>query len=102
MRLPFVPLPSAPPADTADALVYYVVDTAEGPVGVLEGFERDERGRPATLIVSQGWFGRRRLLVPIEQLVDVDHARKRVILAPGAAPIEPKGALERLLSLGAA
>ena len=71
-----------------------------GSVGVLDGIERDAQGRPAALIVAQGWFGRRRLRVPIEQLAELDHARKRILLAPGAAPIEHKGPVMRLIDLG--
>jgi hypothetical protein len=100
MTLPCLSLPSAPSADLTDRLVDYLVDTPEGPVGVLDGFERDERGQPASLIVSQGWFGRRRLLVPIEQLAKIDHARKCIILTPGAAPIERKGPIARLIDRG--
>ncbi len=91
---------SAPPADIADRLVDYLVDTPEGSVGILDGFGRDGQGRAAFLIVAQGWFGRRQLRIPIEQLTEVDHAGKRILLAPGAAPIEHKGPFMRLIDLG--
>ena len=45
--------------DVFDHMVGYLVDTPDGPVGVLDGWNRDDDGRPETVIVVQGWFGRR-------------------------------------------
>lgn len=81
-------------------MVDYLVDTPDGSVGVLDGWARDEHGRPRTLIVAQGWFGRRRFEVPLEALVGIDHEGRRIILARGAVPLEPKGPLQRLVELG--
>jgi nucleotide-binding universal stress UspA family protein len=92
----------APQRAAADleAMVHYLVDTPEGAVGVLDEWIRDDRGRPTGLVVAQGWFGRRRFEIPLEKLTAVDHACRRVVVASGAAPLGPKGALERLMELG--
>jgi hypothetical protein len=52
------------------------------------------------MVVAKGWFGRRRFEVPIELLLEVDHERRRVVLARGAAPLERKGPLQRLAERG--
>jgi nucleotide-binding universal stress UspA family protein len=52
------------------------------------------------LIVAQGWFGRRRVEIPIETIREVDHDRRRLVLRRGAVPPEPNGPLQRLLGLG--
>jgi len=59
-----------------DGMVHYLVDTPEGAVGILDGWERDEHGRPKTLLVAQGWFGRRRFEIPVEKLLKIDHERR--------------------------
>jgi nucleotide-binding universal stress UspA family protein len=87
-------------ADIFDGMVNYLVHTPDGSVGIVDGWERDEHGRPQTLVVAQGWFGRRRLDVPLEALLEIDHDDGRIILARGAAPLEPKGPLHRQVELG--
>jgi nucleotide-binding universal stress UspA family protein len=79
-----------------DGMVHYLVDAPEGPVGIVDGWGRDRRGRPTTLRVAQGWFGRRRFEIPIEKLLEIDHDARRILLAPGAAEAEPAGFLQRL------
>ena len=88
------------PADILDGMVHYLVDTPDGSVGIVDGWERDDHGRPQGIVVAQGWFGRRRYEVPLEALLEVDHEDRRIILARGAAPLEPKGPLQRLVELG--
>lgn len=96
-----MPFPTRPrPADILDGTIHYLVDTPEGSVGVVDGWERDEHDRPQALIVAQGWFGRRRFVVPLEALLEIDHADRRIILARGAAPLESKGPMQRLLEIG--
>jgi nucleotide-binding universal stress UspA family protein len=85
--------------DALDEMIYYLVDTPDGPVGVLDGCERDEHGRPMRLIVSQGWFGRRRLGIPLEELIKVDHEGQRIIVARGAA-LPDRGLVHRLAEIG--
>jgi nucleotide-binding universal stress UspA family protein len=81
-------------------MVDYLVDTPDGSVGIVDGWIRDERGHPQTLIVAQGWFGRRRFEIPLDALIEIDHEDRRIILARGAAPHEPKGPFQRLVELG--
>jgi nucleotide-binding universal stress UspA family protein len=88
------------PADILDGMVHYLVDTPDGSVGIVDGWERDEDARPQALIVAQGWFGRRRFQIPLDKLLEVDHEHRRIVLARGAAPLEPKGPLQRLVELG--
>ena len=83
-------------------MVDYLVDTPDGSVGIVEGWERDDHGRPQALVVAQGWFGRHRLEVPLEALVEIDHEDRRITLARGAAPVEPKRPLQRLVELAIA
>ena len=90
----------ARPADILDGTVDYLVDTPDGSVGIVDEWKRDEHGRPRALIVAQGWFGRRRIEVPLDAILEIDHEDRRIILARGAAPIEPTGPLQRLVELG--
>jgi nucleotide-binding universal stress UspA family protein len=88
------------PADILDGMVHYLVDTPDGVVGVVDGWERDEHGRPQALIVAQDWFGRRRFEIPLEALLEIDHQDRRIVLARGAAPLEPTGPVQRVVELG--
>jgi len=83
------------PPDTFDHMVGYLVDTPDGSVGVLDGWNRDDDGRPETVVVVQGWFGRRLFEIPVAKLAGIDHDQKRVTLARGAAPVEPGGIFQR-------
>jgi hypothetical protein len=84
-------------ADTLEATVHYLADSPDGAVGVLDGWIRDDSGRPTAVVVAQGWFGRRRYAIPIENVIDIDDDSRRVILTRGAAPVENKGLLGRLV-----
>jgi nucleotide-binding universal stress UspA family protein len=88
------------PADIFDGMVHYLVDTPDGSVGIVDGWVRDEHARPQALIVAQGWFGRRRFEIPLEKLIEIDHEHRRIVLARGVVPLEPKGPLQRLVELG--
>jgi hypothetical protein len=50
-------------------------------------------------MVVQGWFGRRRVEVPVEHLREIDHVRRRILVDGGAATLEPEGPLQRLMEL---
>lgn len=80
-------------------MVDYLVDTLDGPIGVLDGWERDDRGKPTKLVVGQGWFGRRRYEIPVDDLIHVDHEGRRLLLASGAAPLE-RSLRQRLIDRG--
>jgi hypothetical protein len=68
-----------------DALIHYLVDTPDGPVGVLDGWERDAPGQTERLVVADGWFGRRRFTLPVEDVLRIDHERRSVLIAGRAA-----------------
>jgi hypothetical protein len=88
-----------PPVDPERLLTEcedFLVDDREGrPVGVVDSVEREGPGGSASaLLLSAGWFGRRRLrveadaidlLVPEEGRVVVDASRVRPIMRRGAA-----------------
>jgi nucleotide-binding universal stress UspA family protein len=97
-----VPFDRARSADILDGIVDYLVDTPDGSVGIVDGWKRDEHGRPQAVIVAQGWFARRRFDVPLEALREIDHEGRRIILARGAAPLESRGPLRRLVETGQA
>ena len=82
-----------------DGMIHYLVDTPDGAVGVLDRWERDQQGRPVSLIVSQGWFGRRRFEIPLEELIQIDHEARRIVLARGAAPLD-RSLTQRLITVG--
>lgn len=82
-----------------DGMIHYLVDTPDGAVGVLDRWKRDEQGRPLALIVAQGWFGRRRFAIPLEELIQIDHEARRIVLARGAAPLY-RTLTQRLAALG--
>jgi hypothetical protein len=86
------------PADILDATVDYLAQTPDGPVGIVDGWKRNEQGRASAIIIAQGWFGRRRFEIPIDKLIEIDHKKRRVVLAPAAAPPEPTGLLHRLVA----
>jgi nucleotide-binding universal stress UspA family protein len=85
------------PAGALDATVHYLVDTTEGPVGVVDGWVLDGRGRPTALVVAQSWLGRKRFSVPVREVASIDHRERRVVIEAGAAPLERRGLLQRLL-----
>jgi hypothetical protein len=86
-------------ADVLDEMVDYLVDAPDGSVGVVDGWVRDDGGRPTRMIVAQGWFGRRRIEIPVSKLAEVDHDGMRVVLSRGAAPAESEGLARRIREL---
>ena len=103
MRLPdppaWLPEPPARHADAFEEMRGYLVNGPEGEIGILDEWLRDEDGRPTTLIVAQGWWGRRRFQVPVADLIRVDHRRELMYLAPGAPP-PYRSLLQRLIRIG--
>jgi hypothetical protein len=77
----------------------YRVETSDGLVGVLDGSLRDEQGRARSLVVAQGWFGRRRLEIPLEEVARVDHRGGRIVLVAGAGRPDPPPTWRRLALL---
>jgi hypothetical protein len=80
-----------------DHLVHYLVDTPEGPAGVLDELVYGDDGAPTALVVAQGWFARRRREVPVGEIASIDHGARRVLLASGSTSVEDRGALATLL-----
>jgi hypothetical protein len=72
--------------DVLDEMTYYLVDAPDGSVGVIDGCKRDEHGRPDALVAARGWLRRRRFAIPIGTLREVDHGRRRVLVAGDAEP----------------
>jgi hypothetical protein len=77
-----------PPTNPREELVHYLVDTPDGPVGVLIDVTEDATGRPVTLLIGQGWFGRRTLAVAADSIIGINHRARRILLTTGAAPLE--------------
>jgi hypothetical protein len=66
----------------------FAVDAARGRVGVVEEVRFGSRiDRPDFLVVRGGRFGRRRLLVPVEDVDQVRPRAKRLQLRPTADPL---------------
>jgi hypothetical protein len=59
----------------------FLVDGTDGrEIGVVERVEREGRGVASALLVSAGWFGRRRLRVSAQAVVAVVPEERRVIV----------------------
>jgi hypothetical protein len=78
-------------------LVHYLVDTPEGPAGVLDALVYGDDGAPTALVVAQGWFARRRHEVPVGQIASIDHGARRVLLSSGSTSVEGRGTLATFL-----
>jgi hypothetical protein len=66
----------------------FAVDAARGRVGVVEEVRFGSRiDRPDFLVVRAGRFGRRRLLVPVEDVEQVRPRAKKLQLRPTADPL---------------
>lgn len=77
------------PTYPLDELISYLVETPSGPVGILTDIHYGSDREPETLIIGQGWFSRRKLHVPADSILTIDHRARRLILAAGSAPLEP-------------
>jgi hypothetical protein len=56
-------------------------------VGVVEDVIADEHGHPAALVVSAGWFGRRRLTVPVAEVDEICPGSRRIRVRRSAAAL---------------
>jgi hypothetical protein len=86
----------APSSSDLDQTVGYRIETPEGSLGVIDGCSRGVRGNPPSLLVAQGWFGRRKLDVPVDTIIEIDHGKELVLVQPGVAPLERRRLDERL------
>jgi hypothetical protein len=67
----------------------FLVDAIpDEPVGVVDDVLVDENGRPRALVVSSGWFGRRRLVVPAEDVAEICPRDRRLRLRRAASAFD--------------
>jgi hypothetical protein len=66
----------------------YLVDAIpDEAVGVVEDVLVDEHGHPSALVVSAGWFGRRRLTVPVDEIDEICPGDRRLRVRRSAAAL---------------
>ncbi len=60
----------------------FLADTVSGEaVGVVEDVDADpQSGEVLALVVCCGWFGRRRFTVPVDEIVEIRPAERRLFL----------------------
>ena len=58
----------------------FLVDTADGELGVVEEVEVASGGGVAALLVAGGRFGRRRIRVPVEDVETILPAERRIVV----------------------
>lgn len=69
----------------------FLVDALhDEPVGVVDEVVVDQEGRPEALVVAAGWFGRRRFIVPVEDVDEIDPRGRRVRLRRRGVAIDPE------------
>lgn len=91
-------MPTQPSAEmNPDALVWYLVNRPEGYAGMVHDWIVSDDGTPTAMIVSQGWFGRRRYEVPVSDLIAIHHASKRIFVSAAAPLPAAEGWVERIL-----
>jgi hypothetical protein len=61
----------------------FLVDLGEAPLGVVDELVVAE-GEAVALVVSTGWFGRKRLVVPVEEVERIVPEERRIVLVPSA------------------
>lgn len=65
----------------------FLVDVGEVPLGVVDEIVlagRAGQAEAVALVVSTGWFGRKRLVVPAEEVERIIPQERRVVLVPSA------------------
>jgi hypothetical protein len=78
------------PLDPEDLLAHahgFLVADAEGDVGVVEEVQSAPEPFDGTLSVGCGWFGRRLLAIPFEDVEEILPAEERLILRPGLGAV---------------
>ena len=63
---------------------FLVDEIPDHPVGVVDDVLVDEHGHPEALVVASGWFGRRRLRVPIVDVAEICAGDRRLRLRRSA------------------
>lgn len=65
----------------------FLVDVGDAPLGVVDEVVRaggPEESKPMALVVSSGWFGRKRFVVPVEEVERIVPEERRIVLVPSA------------------
>lgn len=62
----------------ANRLGHYHVQDSEGVIGLVDEVIGDRLGVPQALVVTSGWFGRRRFLVGLDELRSIDHEERTI------------------------
>jgi hypothetical protein len=60
---------------------HYDVDATDGRIGLLDEVLGDRDGAAKVMVVSDGWFGARRFVVPVDAIRFVDDANRIVTVA---------------------
>lgn len=65
----------------------FLVDVGDAPLGVVDELvvsAGPEQPEAVALVVSTGWFGRRRLVIPVEQVERIVPEERRIVLVSSA------------------
>lgn len=64
----------------------FLVDVGDTPLGVVDELVTagPEQPEAVALVVSTGWFGRRRLVVPVEEIERIVPEERRIVLVSSA------------------
>jgi hypothetical protein len=94
-----ISLDTGDPRDSAYGREYWLrrcegfqVESAGREIGRVHGSRFKGSLEPDLLEVRVGLFGRRVLLIPVEQVQEIDSATRRIILGTSAPVSEPGGA----------
>src|SRR5687768_11166893 len=69
----------------------FLVDAVpDEPVGVVDDVLLDEHGHPHALVVSSGWFARRTLIVPVDDVDEIYPRSRRLRLRRSATALHPE------------
>jgi len=65
----------------------FLVDVGDAPLGVVDELvvsAGPEQPEAVALVVSTGWFGRRRLVIPVEEVERIVPEERRIVLMSSA------------------
>jgi hypothetical protein len=65
----------------------FLVGDREGPVGVVDEVASTQADDGGTIVVACGWFGRRRLTVGFQDVVEIRPVERRLMLRPGCPAV---------------
>jgi hypothetical protein len=79
----------------AECTGFLVDDTAGGALGVVDDVETNDTGLVTALVVAAGWFGRRKLRVPVDAVDSLVWHERRVIVREAGLPKSRAGRQSR-------